>query len=40
MARNARLQIFENAGHFLPVEQPDAVARSVSNWLAVLKKVG
>jgi pimeloyl-ACP methyl ester carboxylesterase len=23
---NARLEVIENAGHFAPVEQPDAVA--------------
>ena len=28
----ARLEIIENAGHFAPVEQPDAVAAVLANW--------
>ena len=30
----ARLEIIENAGHFAPVEQPDAVAGLLAQWIA------
>lgn len=30
---NARLEVVENAGHFAPVEQPEAVARLVAEFL-------
>ena len=33
MARNARLHVVENAGHFLPAEQPTVVAFLIVNWL-------
>lgn len=32
----ARLDIIENAGHFAPVEQPDAVAGRLSTWIKTL----
>ena len=33
MAGDASLQVVENAGHFLPLEQPDVVADLVVDWL-------
>ncbi|MDP2355550.1 MAG: alpha/beta hydrolase [Beijerinckiaceae bacterium] len=31
----ARLEIVENSGHFLPVEQPDALNKALLQWLAI-----
>ena len=33
MAPNAELHVIENAGYFLPVEQPDFVAELIAGWL-------
>ena len=33
MAQQADLHVVQNAGHFLPVEQPDVVAKIISDWL-------
>lgn len=33
MARNATLRIVEGGGHFLPVEQPEATTRLITDWL-------
>jgi len=33
MAVKATLEVVENAGHFLPFEQPDIVAELVVDWL-------
>ena len=32
--RNVRLEVIENAGHFAPVEQPEAFVAVIENWLA------
>lgn len=34
MAPNADLHVVENAGHFLPVEQPEVTTRLITAWLA------
>ena len=33
MVADAELHVVENAGHFLPVEQPDLTAELITNWL-------
>ena len=33
MVVDAELHVVENAGHFLPVEQPDLTAELITNWL-------
>ena len=36
ITRHGQLQIVADAGHFLPLEQPEAVAAALSGWLAGL----
>ena len=33
LAQNADLRVVENAGHFLPVEQPETTAEHIAEWL-------
>lgn len=33
MAQDAKLHVIENAGHFLPIEQPDAITEVITAWL-------
>ena len=35
---NSQLVIIEDAGHFAPIEQPDATASALRNWLATIKE--
>ena len=35
---NSQLVVIENAGHFAPIEQPDATASALRNWLATVKE--
>ena len=34
LARHAKVEVVDGAGHFLPVEQPDEMTRLIVEWLA------
>ena len=39
MAQQAELHVVENAGHFLPVEQPEMMVKLISDWLGAKKEM-